>query len=547
MPIEMPKGLPFSVDTWSYYSHRKRHHFLTHAHKDHSSGISTHFSFPIYSTLITKILVLQHYPQLDDSLFVRIEVGQSVVVYDPDGAFTVTAFDANHCPGAVMFLFEGNFGNILHTGDCRLTPECVQSLPEKYVGKKGKDPNCRLDFVFLDCTFGRCHQKFPSKHSAIRQVINCIWKHPDAPVVYLACDLLGQEEILADVSQTFGSKIYLDKANNPECFQNLTLTHPGIISEDPSSRFQVFDGFPKLHERANAKLLEARANFQPEPLIIRPSTQWYACEDEYSEKENQKKLRLNGAVRDQVGVWHVCYSIHSSKEELEWALQLLAPKWVVSTTPSCRAMELEYVTKHCFATQLASKDPIWKLLDIAMEDSVDVDVSIKAVTGSPVAEGSTQNYVEPQFEPVKVSTSLKGLIKLSPQSNSVTLFGKARLCLQDFSFSHEEPKVVTIDNGTPQIAANKLDEFSFKEDAEVKSRKSENKTGINGTEAQRQGSVDKETEDCKSVPCSTIGSSKSFNERFRKLYRSMNVPVPQPLPSLVELMKANKRAKRKFD
>jgi DNA cross-link repair 1A protein len=69
-----------------------------------------------------------------------------------------------------MFLFEGIFGNILHTGDCRLTPECLLSLPEKYVGKKGKEPRFRLDYVFLDCTFGRFHQKLPSKHSAIRQV-----------------------------------------------------------------------------------------------------------------------------------------------------------------------------------------------------------------------------------------------------------------------------------------------------------------------------------------------------------------------------------------
>ncbi|RVW86863.1 hypothetical protein CK203_036025 [Vitis vinifera] len=37
--------------------------------------------------------------QLDDSLFVGIEVGQSMVVDDPDGRFGVTAFDANHCPG----------------------------------------------------------------------------------------------------------------------------------------------------------------------------------------------------------------------------------------------------------------------------------------------------------------------------------------------------------------------------------------------------------------------------------------------------------------
>lgn len=37
--------------------------------------------------------------QLDESMFVGIEVGQSLVVEDPDGDFVVTAFDANHCPG----------------------------------------------------------------------------------------------------------------------------------------------------------------------------------------------------------------------------------------------------------------------------------------------------------------------------------------------------------------------------------------------------------------------------------------------------------------
>lgn len=545
----MPKGLPFSVDTWTPSSKRKRHHFLTHAHKDHSSGISTHFSYPIYSTLLTKSLVLHHYPQLDDSLFVGIEAGQLVVVDDPDGAFTVTAFDANHCPGAVMFLFEGNFGNILHTGDCRLTPECLQSLPEKYIGRKGKSPSCQLDYIFLDCTFGRFSQKLPSKHSAIQQVINCIWKHPDATVVYLTCDLLGQEEILAEVSQTFGSKIYVDKATNPDCFQALTLTFPKIISEDPSSRFQMFDGFPKLYERAKAKLVEARANFQPEPLIIRASAQWYACEEEYSENETHRKLRLNEAVRDQFGVWHVCYSIHSSKEELEWALQLLVPKRVVSTTPSCRAMELDYVKKHCFGTQVASNDPIWKLLDITMEASPSVDASAKGVSCSPVVEGPTQTYVEPQFHPIKVPTGLKGLIKLSPPSKNVTLFGRARLGLHDISFSHKGPKVVTIKNDPPQIVANKVEqEFLFQaEDAEVKCKKLENKTDTDGTEVQCLKSVDKETEVGKNASSLIIGSSKGFSEGFKKLYRSMNVPVPQPLPSLVGLMNSNKRAKRKFE
>lgn len=65
MPIEMPKGLPFSVDTWSPSSKtKKRHHFLTHAHRDHSSGIASHFSFPIYSTALTISLLLQQFPQV---------------------------------------------------------------------------------------------------------------------------------------------------------------------------------------------------------------------------------------------------------------------------------------------------------------------------------------------------------------------------------------------------------------------------------------------------------------------------------------------------
>lgn len=63
MPIEIPRGLPFSVDTWCPVSKKKRHHFLTHAHKDHTTGISTHYSYPIYCTHLTKTLLQQFQPQ----------------------------------------------------------------------------------------------------------------------------------------------------------------------------------------------------------------------------------------------------------------------------------------------------------------------------------------------------------------------------------------------------------------------------------------------------------------------------------------------------
>lgn len=42
-------------------------------------------------------------------------------------------------------------------------------------------------------------------------------------------------------------------------------------------------------KRAEAKIAEAHANYQHEPLIIRPSAQWYVCEEESLESENKGK------------------------------------------------------------------------------------------------------------------------------------------------------------------------------------------------------------------------------------------------------------------
>lgn len=248
-----------------------------------------------------------HYPQLDESLFVNIEIGHTLVLEDSHGDFSVTAFDANHCPGSIMLLFEGSFGNYLHTGDCRLTPECLQNLPDKYIGRKGQAPSCRLDCIFLDCTFGRFPQSMPSRQSATQQAINCIWKNPNASVVYLACDLLGQEEVLMNVSRTFGSEVYVDREKNPECYQTLELIVPEILSSDTCCCFRLFDGCPGVYERAHAKILDARSNHDQEPLVVRASAQWYAFDEGYSDTERRMKERYDQAVRDVFGVWHVCY------------------------------------------------------------------------------------------------------------------------------------------------------------------------------------------------------------------------------------------------
>ncbi|CAA7046980.1 unnamed protein product [Microthlaspi erraticum] len=97
MSIEMPRRLPFSVDTFGPYTtkkRRKRHHFLTCSQRPHRRDFSFQHRLP-------DLLFPPHGPsssptssQLNESFFVRIETGQSVIVDD----FKCTAFDANHCP-----------------------------------------------------------------------------------------------------------------------------------------------------------------------------------------------------------------------------------------------------------------------------------------------------------------------------------------------------------------------------------------------------------------------------------------------------------------
>ncbi|TVU39545.1 hypothetical protein EJB05_12969, partial [Eragrostis curvula] len=180
--------------------------------------------------------------------------------------------------GALMFLFEGAFSAALHTGDYLLTIDC-----------------------------------FPTKLDSIRQVISRIWKHPNALTVYLVCDKLGQEDVLIEVSRAFSSKIHVDRDKNPDCHYKLSHVALEILTGDPVSRFHIMS-FPWLSDRATEILALAQSRQEPEPLIIRPSSQWYAYY-EVLEVSVKRRPVLMEPMRDEFGVWHVCLSMHSSREE----------------------------------------------------------------------------------------------------------------------------------------------------------------------------------------------------------------------------------------
>jgi DNA cross-link repair 1B protein len=119
--------------------------FLTHGHTDHLQGLRKDWTAgPLYTSAVTKALILQKFGmspaivvQATLLFLLQLNVGTYTVMLNAQNALPVdepqtlflddsktqsvrvTFVDANHCPGAVMILFEGFFGTYLHTGDFR--------------------------------------------------------------------------------------------------------------------------------------------------------------------------------------------------------------------------------------------------------------------------------------------------------------------------------------------------------------------------------------------------------------------------------------------
>ena len=105
-------------------------YFLSHAHADHTVGLRDGWKGgTVFCSEITKRLIELQFQDVSEHL-IALPMNESVLFgVDEDGKHVnVTLLDANHCPGAVMFLFEGAFGRVLHTGDFRYSPKMLASL-----------------------------------------------------------------------------------------------------------------------------------------------------------------------------------------------------------------------------------------------------------------------------------------------------------------------------------------------------------------------------------------------------------------------------------
>ncbi|EGR29145.1 hypothetical protein IMG5_161990 [Ichthyophthirius multifiliis] len=194
-------------------------YFLTHMHSDHYQGLSQNWNYgPIYCSKTTKRLLLQKFPHLkrvmalDMNEEIRICINEQNKIY-----ISVYLFDSNHCPGSVMFMFEGYFGRILHTGDMRFSLKMIEKNPILYP-LENKDPqkgrcSLQIDECIFDNTYCDPEFQFPDQDKAKQMLIQIIDQHKGNQNlrVFLCMDSIGKEEIFVFLSEYYQTLIVVNE------------------------------------------------------------------------------------------------------------------------------------------------------------------------------------------------------------------------------------------------------------------------------------------------------------------------------------------------
>lgn len=198
------EGSLFAVDAFRYGDISfVEHYFLTHFHADHYIGLRKKFKHKIYLSEITALLVMQF-------IGVAQELLQIVHVNIPfylEGV-KITPMDANHCPGALLFLFQFPDGrNVLHTGDFRANNKMVELLMKW---------NVKLDLIYLDTTYLSSKRRMPAQDESIEFLLKHVQKYLDDNIgekflIIAGAYLIGKEKVWMSIVQRFNFKVYLEK------------------------------------------------------------------------------------------------------------------------------------------------------------------------------------------------------------------------------------------------------------------------------------------------------------------------------------------------
>ncbi|KAI3451800.1 hypothetical protein Pfo_008465 [Paulownia fortunei] len=312
-------------------------YFLSHFHSDHYTGLSPQWSKGIIYCSSTTANLLHQILKIPQPFIFPLPLSQPVLI---DGS-EVWLVDANHCPGAVQFLFKVplnydsgagsgsvvRFEKYVHTGDFRYRDEMKnESVISEFIG---------ADAVFLDTTY--CNPKFvfPSQEESIDYIVGVIEKigvQSEGVIVnnvlfLVATYVIGKERILVEISQRCKRKIHVS-GRKMAVLRALGLGERGVFTEDELESDVHVVGWNVLGEtwpyfRPNfVKMKEIMSERGYSKVVGFVPTGWT-----YEVKRNKFAVR----TKDSFEIHLVPYSEHSNYDELREYVKFLKPKRVIPT------------------------------------------------------------------------------------------------------------------------------------------------------------------------------------------------------------------------
>ncbi|GMP54292.1 hypothetical protein CsSME_00019507 [Camellia sinensis var. sinensis] len=119
--------------------------------------------------------------------------------------FIIKLFMVFNLTGTVMYLFRGEFGGMLYTGDFRweTTSKRAEIGRSMLLSALGND---KVDILYLDNTYCNPSYSFPSREVAAQQVAGVIASHLEHDIIS-SIDSLGKEDLLLHIAQALKIKV----------------------------------------------------------------------------------------------------------------------------------------------------------------------------------------------------------------------------------------------------------------------------------------------------------------------------------------------------
>ncbi|KAJ4839656.1 hypothetical protein Tsubulata_026449 [Turnera subulata] len=364
---ESASGALISVDKFAGGS---QFYFLTHLHSDHTQGLTSAWSRgPLYCSKLTAKLLPPKFPDFNLSLLRVLSPGVWHSL-PSSSSLHVMLLDAHHCPGAVMFLFRGEFGCWLYTGDFRWESECERAITGRKMLLEAIKEH-PVTMLYLDNTYCNPSYDFPSRDFAARQIVDIITSHPEHDVI-IGIDTLGKEDLLLYIARVLNIKIWVW----PERLQTMHLLgyHDIFTTKTTQTRVRAVPRYSFSVETLEAlNTMKPTIGIMPSglPWVMRPVsgddnlfgsflTSHYRRK-KLSEDGGTGMGKLSGNVgcveRFHQYIFSVQYSDHSCFSEIQDFVELVKPtnlKGIVSSS-SCYVDPLYYLGRLCGIHQVSER------------------------------------------------------------------------------------------------------------------------------------------------------------------------------------------------